>query len=186
MSSSATASPGLEDYKRQALKTLSGNVDALQSQRKEMRETYVDPAISFVTSKAQSQPISTAFLGVFFACTFFPVLSFTLFSIGTIITLVGGALAVSLFVSACAIGGAGLLLLGTLFAAACFTIFVVSWAILAAAAFRLVVIVLRAPNLPQGLKTFEAEARHVLGLRSNTPTYNNSQPKSEQNGYEAA
>ncbi|KAL8292862.1 hypothetical protein RQP46_000556 [Phenoliferia psychrophenolica] len=57
-----------------------------------------------------------------------------------------------------------LLLLGTFFAALCFTTFAVVAGGMSLGAVRLIVVLLRAPSLPEGLKTFQGEVSRTLAI----------------------
>ncbi|SCZ98397.1 BZ3500_MvSof-1268-A1-R1_Chr7-1g09123 [Microbotryum saponariae] len=63
------------------------------------RKHYVDPAQEYLVAQAHARPIMTSLLGVFFALSFFPVLTFVLFSLGAILTVGGTALVISLAIT---------------------------------------------------------------------------------------
>ncbi|KAM0746481.1 hypothetical protein T439DRAFT_329587, partial [Meredithblackwellia eburnea MCA 4105] len=155
----AVNSAKLDNYKQEALKNMTKNLDYLHQRRDEYMENYAKPAADFVSNSAQSRPFTTTFLANFLALSILPVLGFLLFTAGTFITIFGGAVVFGLFWTTVLVGGAGLLLLGTLFVTTLISLFVVFWFGVAFAAAHLLKNISQASSIAEGLKVSEEKAR---------------------------
>lgn len=157
-------SPQLDKYKQQAVEDFKKNVSYLREKTQVAQSQYVEPATDYISQNAQARPFATALLAVFLATSFFPILSFILFALASILTIGGGALVFGLFWIAVLIGGAATALVGTLFFAAIFSIFIVFWSSVAFLSYRFVLTVGTAPKISDGFQAFEKEVKGRLGL----------------------
>ncbi|GJN89676.1 hypothetical protein Rhopal_002663-T1 [Rhodotorula paludigena] len=127
-----SASPGLEQYKQQAIHELA------------------------------AAPVVATFVAVFASLAFLPVLSFALFAVGTVLIVGGSALLFAAGVISWLVGAAALLLVGTLAVIAFVSLFATACIGGAFALVRFVQIVKTADTLPDAIHEFQTEATTLL------------------------
>ncbi|BGP47252.1 hypothetical protein JCM10450v2_003104 [Rhodotorula kratochvilovae] len=156
------SSSGLEAYKQQALTDLQQAASNLNARASSLHTRYVAPSTDALARSAHRQPVLAAFLGVFALLAFFPVLTFTLFALGTVLVIGGGALLAATAVIAWIVGAAGLLLVGTLVVVAFLSFIATVWIGGAYALYRFWTILKQADTLPDAIQDFQDEAVALL------------------------
>ncbi|SCV71015.1 BQ2448_3777 [Microbotryum intermedium] len=169
-----TSSENLEHYKDQVMKDVQKVQGVLNEKVEIARKHYVDPAQEFVLAQAHARPIMTvertlgsttrllSLLGVFFALSFFPIVTFVLFSLGAILTIGGTALVISLVMLSFVIGTALALLTATLFITGFLSLCAMAWVLGVYAFVRLGQNLLQEANAVEGLKSYYAEMHGLV------------------------
>ncbi|KDE07832.1 hypothetical protein MVLG_01927 [Microbotryum lychnidis-dioicae p1A1 Lamole] len=157
-----TSSDNLEPYKDQVMKDVQKVQVVLNEKVEIARKHYVDPAQEYLVAQAHARPIMTSLLGVFFALSFFPIVTFVLFSLGAILTVGGTALIISLAILTFVIGTAVTLLIGTLFVTGFLSLCALGWVLAIYALVRLGQNLLHEDNTVEGLKSYYAEMHGLV------------------------
>ncbi|GAA6054152.1 hypothetical protein JCM3770_003221 [Rhodotorula araucariae] len=156
------SSSGLEAYKQQALADLQNAASSFNTRASSLHARYIEPTADALARNSRRQPVLAAFLSVFALLAFFPVLTFTLFTCGTILVIGGGAILASAVVIAWIVGAAGLFLVGTLAVIAFLSFIATVWIGGVYAVYRFWTILKHADTLPEALQDFQDEAVTLL------------------------
>ncbi|KAM0788820.1 hypothetical protein ACM66B_002906 [Microbotryomycetes sp. NB124-2] len=161
-SSQQQVSDKTQSAKQQASNVVDGVKDTARQATGRAAHSYnkrLRPMQDYIEQQLEHRPITTTFIATFAVFSFIPILSFAVFALSSIVVVGGAALAISLAILGFVVGGAALLLGGTLILTSLAAATATLWIGGAFAVFRLLVCMSQAPSVQEGVKSFLHEVK---------------------------